>query len=137
MNADDEDVFASVENSNLEENLFGNCLSNPTNSIDEDGNLALAIGGSLVASASSVTATNWWNPAGWVAATVFVGVMIISFASANPAPYARPNQKSKNLKHGKVINGSRVRTHDRLKGIRRGENVGNMAWLLIIFPNRS
>ena len=131
VNADDENVVVDIENSILEENLFGYCLSNPTNYIDEDGDSALAIGGSLVASASGVTATNWWNPVGWVAAAVLVGALIIVFASTNPDPYARPNQKSReeseNLKHGKVINGSRVLTRDRLKSIRRGENIGNMA----------
>ena len=93
VNADDENVVVDIENSILEENLFGYCLSNPTNYIDEDGDSALAIGGSLVASASGVTATNWWNPAGWVAAAVLVGALIIVFASTNPDPYARPNQK--------------------------------------------
>ena len=93
VDADDENVVVDIENIILEENLFGYCLSNPTNYIDEDGDSALAIGGSLVASASGVTATNWWNPVGWVAAAVLVGALIIVFASTNPDPYARPNQK--------------------------------------------
>ena len=92
VNADDENVVVDIENSILEENLFGYCLSNPTNYIDEDGDSALAIGGGLVASASGVTVTNWWNPAGWAAA-VLVGTLIIALASTNPDPYARPNQK--------------------------------------------
>ena len=93
VNADDENVVVDIENSILEENLFGYCLSNPTNYIDEDGDSALAIGGGLVASASGVTVTNWWNPAGWAAAAVLIGTLIIALASTNPDPYARPNQK--------------------------------------------
>lgn len=83
--------------------MFAYCNNNPILYIDKDGDMAAE---------ATIVATNFWNPAGWIAAGIFVievvvCVCLIDDAVKNPVPTSPANNKKETATKSKssVIEG--------------------------------
>ena len=66
------DGYISTGQGILGFNMYAYCLNNPTNQMDTTGHMAIE---------AAVVATNWWNPAGWIAAIIAVAKVVIIVAA--------------------------------------------------------
>ena len=62
------DSYASTGQGLFGYNMFSYCINDPIRNIDSAGCMAVE---------AAVTATNWWNPAGWVAAAILVVEVVV------------------------------------------------------------
>ncbi len=106
-------VLEHLDNSIIATNLYAYCLNNPVDKYDPDGYFAMAATATVAASGATLTGTwgvgvsNCWNPVGWVALGVAVGITLaVVITEVEPVayemsqkekkevdPYARPDQK--------------------------------------------
>ncbi len=91
--------------------MFAYCNNNPILYIDKDGDMAAE---------ATIVATNFWNPAGWIAAGIFVievvvCVCLIDDAVRNPAPTSPANTKQEIASQSAVAEQSSARASGKRK----------------------